>query len=74
MDNDLFSFNDYLSSNQLDIGKILKYVYDLDIPLKFDKNFYDTLDANYQKNLDIQFRDGEKDKFWLQLYKQGTVI
>jgi hypothetical protein len=73
MDNDLLSYNDYLSSNQLEIGKILKYVYDLDIPLKFDKNFYETLDDNYRKNLDIEFRDQEKDKFWLQLYKQGSV-
>lgn len=74
MDNDIFSFNDYLSSNQLEINKILKNVYDLDIPMKLDRNFYDALEANYRKNLDIEFRSGENEKFWLQLYKQGSVI
>jgi hypothetical protein len=73
MDNDFFSADDYVSGNQLELQRLIKDVYALDVPVKFDTTFWEGLTENERKNVEVQFKDGEKEKFWLQLYKQGTV-
>lgn len=71
MDKDFFSPDDYLSGNSLQLAHLIKDVYELDIPIKFNKNFWDGLPAAIRGTSEIQFKDN--DKFWLKLYKQGPV-
>jgi hypothetical protein len=76
MDNDLFSKDDYVSGNVLNIGRIIKDVYALDIPVKFDKDYWDGLSPAEKAHTNIKFTNdkNEKDKFWFTLDKQGQVI
>ena len=73
MDNDFFSFNDYLSGNSLQLRTLIRDVYELDVPIKFDRDYYDAFPQASRESGDIEFKDDDKDKFWLKLYKQGAV-
>ncbi len=73
MDNDFFSFNDYLSGNSLQLRSLIRDVYELDVPIKFDRDYYDALPQASRESGDFEFKDDDKDKFWLKLYKQGAV-
>lgn len=72
-DNDFFSFDDYISGCTLDLARIMKEVYYLDIPIKFSRSYWDGLTAQEKQGLEIQFQDGEEDKFWINLKRQGDV-
>jgi Ca2+-dependent lipid-binding protein len=75
MDNDFFSKDDYLAGSVFELGKLIKDVYALDVPIKFEKDYFDALNPNEKGTKEIEFKTDEKetDKFWLQLYKQGQV-
>ncbi len=75
MDNDFFSKNDYLAGNTLDLYKLIENVYQLDIPIKFEKAYYEGLNTK-GRSTDIEFvkYDGDEvEKFWLQLYTPKDV-
>jgi hypothetical protein len=67
-DNDFFSYNDFISSSSLNITRITKEVIALDVPIKFNQDYFKMM-GNSDKN--IEFEDDEK--FWLQLYRQNEV-
>jgi hypothetical protein len=69
MDNDFFSPDDYASGNTLNIARLVKDVYALDVPIKFNSDFYNAL-GTHEKSPEIEFQKGEKEKFWLKLHKQ----
>ena len=79
MDNDIFSSDDYVSGSVLELNRLIKDVYALDIPIKFTESFWLGLNESNAKSDIIQFvgnsdtKQKEKDKFWLQLYQPGTV-
>lgn len=69
MDNDIFSRDDYASGAVLNIQRLIKDVYALDVPIKFNQDFFKGLNDNDRRSSEIEFID--KDKFWLNLYRQG---
>jgi hypothetical protein len=72
MDNDFFSPDDYLSGNSLQLSSLIRDVYDLDVPIKFNEDYWNGLPISSRGTSEITFKD--KEKFWLKLYKQGPVI
>jgi hypothetical protein len=75
MDNDLFSRDDYVSGAVLDIGRIIKDVYFLDVPIKFDRDYWEGLTPQQKSGVPIEFKTdkSEREKFWLDLEKAGGV-
>ena len=83
-DNDLFSKDDFICSNNLDLKSLFEDVYLLDLPLHFSENYYEALIkdlTNPQEILkakDINFDDPDtkkkKKKFWLQMYQHNDVF
>lgn len=71
MDNDIFSKDDYASGNVLNIQRLVKDVYALDVPIKFNQEFFKGLPEHDKRASDIEFI--EKEKFWFNLYRQGDV-
>ncbi len=73
-DNDFFKSDDLLGSNHFNIGRLLKEVYELDIPIHFNKSYYEEIVTYYKEEEkkyigDIEFTDPKEDKkFWLQMY------
>lgn len=72
MDNDFFSSDDYLSGNSLQLAPIIRDVYDLDVPIKFNEPYWNGLPSENRGISEIEFK--EKEKFWLKLHKQGPVL
>lgn len=70
-DNDFFSYDDFISDNTLDIDRLLREVYSLDVPIKFDKAYWEGLPADKKRGVEIEFNSEDKTKFWLTLHKQG---
>ena len=64
-DNDFFSFDDFISGNDLELGKLMKEVYTIDLPIHFNKLYFDSVIEklpNKEKLLkDIKFEDKEDD-------------
>jgi len=71
-DNDFFSFDDYISGIALDIGRLIREVYQLDVPVKFSKDYWKALSDADRKGVEISFHADDDEKFWLNCSRQGT--
>ena len=74
-DNDFFSKDDFICGHDLDLGRLFKEVFHLDIPITFTKTYFEEIMKNLPKNEDIKFEDPKnKKKFWLQMYQHNDVF
>jgi hypothetical protein len=71
-DNDFFSYDDYISGCVLNLARLIREVYSLDVPIKFDRDYWNGLSENERKDVGIEFKD--EDKFWVNLTRQGEVM
>ncbi len=68
MDNDFFSPDDYAAGNSINLRRIVSDVYNLDVPIKFNKAYYEGLGY---KDENLEFEDN--DKFWYVMKKPDGV-
>ena len=82
-DNDLFASDDYICGAEIDLKQILKIPKDLDVPITFNKQYYDSLSPSENALYSgIEFMSKDEDetqtKFWVQCYKnnqkEGRVL
>jgi len=76
-DKDILSRDDFISGAKIDLKELIDIPKDLDVPISFSKNYYDSLSQENKTKLDgIEFLTGgddeEKNKFWIQCYQNGT--
>ena len=76
-DKDILSRDDFISGAKIDLKELIDIPKDLDVPISFSKNYYDSLSQEDKTKLDgIEFLTGgddeEKNKFWIQCYQNGT--
>ena len=76
-DKDLFSKDDYITGAELDISDMIKIPKNLDVPLVFNKEYYNDI-GDFEKNKykSIEFlgkmSDPDQTKFWIQCYRNNT--
>ena len=78
-DKDILSRDDFISGANIDLKELINIPKDLDVPITFSKNYYDSLsqEEKAKSNLEeIEFLTGgddeEKNKFWIQCYQNGA--
>ena len=75
-DKDILSKDDFICSARLNISQILNDVNELDLPIKFSREYYRNLPENKKVMSNIEFVDGDEDeegvKFWVQMEKEGV--
>ena len=76
-DKDIFSRDDFISGATIDLKKLIDIPKDLDVPIAFSKNYFDSLSPEDKSKYDgIEFLTGgddeEKNKFWIQCYQNNT--
>ena len=82
-DKDIFSRDDFISGAVIDLKHLIDIPKNLDVPITFSKNYYDSLSQEEKSIYEgIEFLTGgddeEKNKFWLQCYqnnaKSGRIL
>ena len=73
-DKDIFSSDDFISGAKLNLKDLVMVPKHLDIPIKFNREYYEDLDEDKKKLYgDIEFLPKSEDedgiKFWVQCYK-----
>jgi hypothetical protein len=71
MDNDFFSKDDYGADTTLELRKLIDLVYELDVPVKFTKEFYEATKNSYYNK--IEFDSENPERFWLNMKRNGQV-
>ena len=76
-DKDIFSRDDFISGAVLDIKNLIDIPKNLDVPISFSKNYYDSVSPEEKLKYEgIEFLTGgddeEKNKFWIQCYQNNT--
>ena len=78
-DKDILSRDDFISGANIDLKELINIPKDLDVPITFSKNYYDSLsqEEKAKSNIEeIEFLTGgddeEKNKFWIQCYQNGA--
>ena len=74
-DNDILARDDFICGGQINIYKLIKEVYTLDIPVTFKRDYQNALSPE-ERIKDVEFLSKEEDpdgvKFWVQCSKQGV--
>ena len=73
-DSDIFSKDDFICGGRINLYEIINDVNRLDLPIKFNKDYFDSLPQEKKNGLNIEFDNLEEEgnKFWVQLEKQGN--
>jgi len=70
-DYDLFTKNDFIAQHSLNITKLVKECDKYEVPIKFDKSYFEEWKKNDFMEDDVKesvsFEDEEGTKFWLNL-------
>lgn len=70
-DNDILSHDDFICGADINIGTMVRDLYYLNIPMKFDLNYFEDLaKENPSLKEDIYFPDkNERTNFWVKCYR-----
>lgn len=74
-DNDLLSHDDFICGTDLDMREMIKDLYYIDVPMKFDYLYFEDL-CNKTPELRnfIEFPEPkEKNNFWVKLFRMEGV-
>ena len=72
-DSDIFSKDDFICGGRINLYEIINDANRLDLPIKFNKDYFESLPQEKKNGLNIVFDnyDEEGNNFWIQLEKQG---
>lgn len=75
-DNDILSHDDFICGTDLDLTMMIEDIYNLNIPLKFDKTYFEDFvkfHPDLKNKIHFDYGNEEKAKFWIKCFRTEGV-